>query len=219
MVKIERTPTPPASLAIEKAKGTNYYRGEDVVQQLHHDFAGKCYLCEINELQSVEIEHLRPHHQGKDRDRLFDWNNLFYSCSHCNSIKNAKKYEEQVLDCCREDPECKIQQELIEQHVRVFPLDNSAEAITTASLIQECFEKTNTGIRTIECEVRVNALQTTMDALYRALAAYQDDPSRKNIRVLRGMLNRTHKFAGFTRTYVRQHLHEYPGLEPYVSLS
>ena len=59
MVKIERSPIAPASLAIEKAKGTDNYRGEDVIQQLHHDFHGKCYLCEIDELQSIQVEHLQ----------------------------------------------------------------------------------------------------------------------------------------------------------------
>lgn len=84
MVKIERTSTAPASLATEKAKLSGTYRGDDVVRQLKADFHGKCYLCEIDELQSVEIEHLKAHHNGADRDRMFDWNNLFYCCPHCN---------------------------------------------------------------------------------------------------------------------------------------
>ena len=217
MVKIERTPTPPPSLAIEKAKGTDNYRNDDVIQQLHQDFAGKCYLCEINELQSIQVEHLKPH-KGTDRDRMFNWNNLFYSCPHCNSIKNAKKYEENVLDCCSEEPERKIQQELLEHHVRVSPLDDSPEAKTTASLIQDCFEKQNTGIRVLESEARLRALQQTMDTLYHSLSAYLENPQGKNLRTVRGMLDRRYKFAGFTRTYVRQHIQEYPGLEAYVRL-
>ena len=51
MVKIERSSVAPFSLAIEKAKGTKNYREQDVVLQLNADFHGKCYLCEIDELQ------------------------------------------------------------------------------------------------------------------------------------------------------------------------
>lgn len=58
----------------------------------------------------------------------------------------------------------------------------------------------------------VNALQTTMTTLYRCLANYKQNPSQRNYRTLRGMLNRSHKFAGFTRTYVRNHIDEYPNL-------
>lgn len=53
MIKIARSPAAPASLAVEKAKGTNNYRGEDVIRQLYTDFHGKCYLCEIDNLQSI----------------------------------------------------------------------------------------------------------------------------------------------------------------------
>lgn len=218
MVKVERSPNPPASLAIEKAKGSNNYRCEDVIDQLERDFYGKCYLCEINELQSVEVEHLKPHHNGKNRDRLFDWNNLFYSCAHCNSIKNMRRYEDNILDCCRKDPEHYLRQQLLDSHVFVEPLDNSREAEITAQLITECFEKTNTGIRTKECKTRVDALQRTMNVLYRNLCEYKKNPTTKTLRTLRGMLNREYKFAGFTRTYVRQHISEYPGLEKYVAI-
>ena len=185
MVKVNRTKTAPASLAIEKEKGTENYRERDVVFQLNKDFNGKCYLCEIDKLQSIHIEHLKPHH-GKDRDLMFDWNNLFLSCPHCNSVKNQQKYE---------------------------------DAIRTAGLLTECFEKENTGIRILECQTRVNALQTTMTTLYRCLANYKQNPSQRNYRTLRGMLNRSHKFAGFTRTYVRNHIDEYPDLSELVAIA
>lgn len=103
MVKVERTPTPPASLTREKAKANGSYREPDVMSQLEQDFHKKCYLCEIDELQSVEVEHLYPH--GGDKDLKFDWDNLFLSCAHCNSVKNQVKYSGVVLDCCKVDPE------------------------------------------------------------------------------------------------------------------
>lgn len=218
MVKIQRTPAAPASLAIEKAKGTDNYRNEDVIQQLHQDFHGKCYLCEIDELQSIQVEHLKAHHNGQDRDRMFDWNNLFYSCAHCNNVKNTKQYEDSILDCCQVEPEAYIKQELINNHVSVEALDDSHTTRMTAKLITECFEKTNTGIRTLECKTRMNALQITMTVLYQNLEMYQKEPTYKTLCVLRGMLNRSYKFAGFTRTYVRQHINDYPELSQFITI-
>ena len=62
MIKIARSPAAPASLAVEKEKGTNNYRGEDVIRQLYTDFHGKCYLCEIDNLQSIEVEQIGRAH-------------------------------------------------------------------------------------------------------------------------------------------------------------
>lgn len=216
MVKIERTPTPPPSLATERKKKSGSYREKDVISQLWQDFHGKCYLCEINELQSIEVEHLHPH--GGDIDLKFSWPNLFLSCRHCNSVKNQNQYHGVILDCCNVDPETVIQQELVAGHVLVTPVSSSQEVIMTAKLLTECFEKNNTGIRIFESDTRVNALSCTMNTLYKALSRHKKAPTTRNLKTLRGMLDRTYRFSGFTRTYVRMHLSEYPDLEEYVQL-
>ena len=216
MVKIERTPVSPASLVIEQKKANGSYREPDVSRQLCHDFHGKCYLCEMDELQSIEVEHLHPH--GGDIERKFGWDNLFYSCAHCNSVKNQRKYHDMILDCCKIDPETILDQQFIQGHVQVKPLDETQEARMTAVLLTECFELTNTGIREYECQTRVNALSVTMATLYKALEKYRANPSDRNLRTLRGMLCRTYKFAGFTRTYVRNHIESYPSLAEYVHI-
>ena len=170
MVKIERTKIPPASLSEQKQKPNGSYKEPDVINQLFADFHEKCYICEQGELQSIEVEHLLPHHNGKDLERKFDWNNLFLSCSHCNSVKNRQEYERNIIDCCVVDPERMIHQKL------------------------------------------------TMNLLYKELDKYQSRKTEKTFRALRGMLNRTYKFSGFTRTYVRDNLDRYPELAPYVEL-
>lgn len=64
------------------------------------DFKNKCYLCEQDELASINIEHRIPH--CGDADLKFDWNNLFLACPHCNNIKLAKYGD--ILDCtCKTD--------------------------------------------------------------------------------------------------------------------
>lgn len=216
MVRIERTPVLPASLAVEKKKANGSYREPDVIRQLCHDFNGKCYLCEMGELQSIEVEHLHPH--GGDIDRKFAWDNLFYSCAHCNSVKNQSKYYDMILDCCETDPEAVLDQQFIGGHVKVKPLAETQEAQMTAVLLMECFELTNTGIREYECQTRVKALSVTMTTLYKALEKYRTAPTERNLRTLRGMLSRTYKFAGFTRTYVRNHLEKYLSLAEYVQI-
>ena len=216
MVKVERTPTPPPSLAIEKEKASGSYSKPDVHQQLKQDFNEKCYLCEIDELQSVEVEHLCPHRE--DKELKFAWDNLFYSCRHCNSVKKQNKYNGTILDCCKTDPETVLEQLLVEGHVQVKPLVETQEARITARLLTECFELTNTGARITACDTRVKALSRTMNTLYKTLREYRENPSSNNLRRLRGMLSRTYKFAGFTRTYVRNHLEDYPELADYVRL-
>lgn len=186
------------------------------MRQLAEDFHEKCYLCEIDELQSIEAKHLYPH--GGNRDLKFDWDNLFLSCAHCNSVKNQGKYHGVILDCCKVDPESVLNQQFLNDHVSVQPIADTKAAVMTAELLTECFEKRNTGIRVMECQTRINALRKTMNLLYKTLEQYRNSPSGRTLYALRGMLNRTYKFAGFTRAYVRNHLETYPDLAEYIQL-
>lgn len=240
MVKIERSPTPPKSLEEEKAKpNSENYRGMDVVRLLRKSFHQKCYICGLKPAPDIEVEHLRPHHGGKDRDLMFDWNNLFLSCRHCNNIKNRKKYEQNVVDCCALDPELLVEQRIeykiddptlpeddwnFETHVYVNSRNESDEAIVTAELIQDCFERREYGIRESGSEVRSELLMRHMECLRHALEKYSaegqtEEKKAERLSVLRGMLSRKYKFAGFARMYVRDHLDQYPELEDLVCLN
>lgn len=220
MVKIERTPTPPASLAVESKKAHGSYTEDDVIEQLKKDFHGKCYICEMDDLTDIQVEHLLPHHNRKIKERVFDWNNLFYSCPHCNSIKKEPKYDEKILDCCTVDPEKYLYHTFSAQAVLVTPADGiiDEKAIMTADLIQNSFGKRNTGIRNVQCDARFKRLADTMNKLYSTLEKYkQDTSSKKYFFALRAMLKREYKFAAFTRHYVRSHLQDYPELSDLVS--
>ena len=219
MVKIERTPTPPASLATEKAKKSKKYNGDDVVEQLSKDFHDKCYLCEIDELQTVQVEHLVEHHGNLDL--MFSWDNLFYSCGHCNNMKRRNIYASKILDCCKIDPETVLIHLFENGHVVVKPLDadcSDESVLLTAQLLTECFEYTNRKIREKQCKVRVDKLSETMTLLSKNLAMYKKNPKGRALNALRGMLSRIYKFAGFTRAYVRLHIDDYPELAPYVAV-
>lgn len=74
MIKVDRNPMPPPSLAAEAQKANGSYNKPDVIRQLKEDFHNKCYICELGELSDPEVEHLRPHHNRKIKERVFDIN-------------------------------------------------------------------------------------------------------------------------------------------------
>ena len=93
MIKISRRTTEKSQKAIislQKAKTKNSTcNTPEVNAALKELFYGKCYICENKEgISSFQIEHLKPY-KG-DAELKYDWNNLFWSCAHCNNIKNAK---------------------------------------------------------------------------------------------------------------------------------
>ncbi len=101
MVNFTKSEKVPASLAIEKAKpSSENYRSNDVVTQVADDFFDKCYLCEDKNVKDINVEHFEPH-KG-NRDKMFDWANLFFACSYCNNIKSDDEKTAHIismLDC------------------------------------------------------------------------------------------------------------------------
>lgn len=216
MVKIERCPTAPASLA----KKSGSYKQEDVVDQLYIDFHGKCYICESKPPETPEVEHLLPHHNGKYPDRKYDWNNLFLVCRRCNGIKNRDEFEELVVDCCRIDPEDILSQkyDFESGHIVVSHLVDSAEARATAKLIQDCFECANTPLRKRVQREIAKKLKDHMLKVRNVLDEYEETQDLNHLYDLAGYLDRSCAFAGFTRTYVRQYLTTHPELAPLITL-
>ena len=80
------------------------------------------------------------------------------------------------------------------------------EALLTAELIEDVFNSTSTGIRTKAGQVRLRELQVVMNTLYKQLERYRQDPNdSRTIKTICGLLDRTAKFSGFARSYVREH--------------
>lgn len=220
MVKIERSFPAPESLAEETRKVNGRYDKQDVIEQLKEDFHNKCYICELKGLQDPNVEHLLPHKNGKYPERKFDWENLFWSCGHCNGIKNNSKYDEGILDCCKSDPEKSICFRLTNNDVAIAVSDPENEILSrTASLITEAFSLKNTGMRIYTSDERVKQLQKEMNLLYKQLEKiHNDSGSKVTMRIIRSMLRRESAFAAFKRCYVRDHAMEYPELQQYVEL-
>lgn len=220
MVKIERSFPAPESLAEEAKKANGKYDKQDVIEQLQRDFHNKCYICEMKELQDPNVEHLLPHKKGKYPERKFDWENLFWSCGHCNGIKNNSKYDDGILDCCKTDPEKYLSFRVENDDVIIDVADpNDNIQNRTAMLIIEAFSMKNTGMRTYASEERLRLLQREMNILYKQLEKIRRNPESKiTMRMLRCLLRRESAFAAFKRCYIREHIAEYPELRQYVVL-
>ena len=220
MVKVERSFPAPDSLAEEAKKVNGKHDKPDVIERLKKDFHNKCYICEMKELQDPNVEHLLPHKNGKYPERKFDWENLFWSCSHCNGVKNSGKYDDGILDCCKDDPEKVLSFSLVNDDVMITILNLGHEIQErTALLITEVFSLKNTGMRTYRSDQRLKLLQKEMNILYKQLEKLHRNPESKVImQMIKSLLSRDSAFAAFKRCYVREHVNEYPQLQKYVRI-
>lgn len=211
MVKVERSIPAPESLVQEMKKVDGKYDRADVVERLKIDFNNKCYICELNDLQDPQIEHLKPHYAGKYIDRKFEWNNLFWSCGHCNGIKNQRKYDEHIIDCCEVDPEDKIYFRLCDGKTEIIAKNmDDYDAKMTAELVYEVFNKKNTGMRIYKSDMRFKELNKEMNKLYDTLDELTETPdSVFALRKLRALIRRESRFAAFKRCYIRENASQY----------
>lgn len=213
MVKIERSFPAPQSLEIEKKKASGVYNKADVIDRLRKDFHNKCYICELNELHDPQVEHLKSHYGGRDLERKFDWNNLFWPCGHCNGVKNQRKSDEHILDCCQSDPEERITFEFYQGQTRIIANDiEDQEAKYTAELVTEVFNKRNTGMREYGSDFRFKELTREMNKLYDVLEDLEQHPDSLFAQnKLRAIVRRESRFAAFKRCYIRKNNIKYKG--------
>lgn len=213
MVKVERSYPAPESLKLKKS-----YREKDVVERLEKDFFGKCYICGLDKLPDINVEHLVPHKE--DINKKFDWDNLFLSCPHCNSVKNKKEYDEKILDCCKVDPEEKIVFDFGGgENIDIFPKNkNDEQAVKTSKLVYEVFNIRNTGIRERSSDFRFKALQEEMAIFFNVLEEYDKEKSIFSSMTLKEKLKRKSRFAAFKRNYIRKNIQKYQEFEEIVNL-
>ena len=211
MVKIERSFPAPASLSAEKEKINGSYNKPDVTERLARDFNNKCYICEINKLQDPQVEHLKPHFNGKYMDRKFDWNNLFWSCGHCNGVKNQRKYDDHIIDCCNSDPEKRIYFRLHEGNTDVTAINlEDYDARMTAELVTEVFNITNSGMRVYKSDFRFKELNKEMNKLYDTLEELDQTPnSAFALKKLQALIRKESRFAAFKRCHIRENKKQY----------
>ena len=214
MVKCERTYPPPASLSQRKS-----YNESDVIKKLKAVFHDKCYICELKNLQDGIVEHRIPH---KGNDALkYDWDNLFWACHHCNTWKNKKDVEYNVIDCCKEDPEqhLKFIYDPFSHMVIVKAKDTETSSRQTAKLIDNVFNVGNTGIRTNGKSQRMMELNKEWGIFLKLLTEYRNNKSHLNSKKITARLRRESSFSSFKRDYIREHCSEYKEFQEFISLN
>ena len=130
------------------------------------------------------------------------------------------KYDEGIIDCCKQDPERYLHFHLIENTIVIDVSDKKDEIQNrTALLIMEVFSVKNTGMRTYTSDERLRLLQKEMNILYQQLKKLHNNPDSKVIlRTICSLLRRESAFAAFKRCYVREYADKYPQLQKYVCL-
>jgi len=120
MIYVKKSESAPACLETEKQKKNGNYKCGDVLTRIKSDFRNKCYLCEIKAPTSINVEHFQSH-RGVNKDLMFDWFNLFYSCAHCNNVK-LHLYDD-ILNCTDINDRVDewIYYEIIESFPKEFP--------------------------------------------------------------------------------------------------
>lgn len=169
MIYLAKAATAPASLA-----NLQSYTGQDVMDQLLADFHEKCYLCEQAELTKVEIDHFEPHYKRTKAHLVFDWNNLFYSCGHCNGTKSNTF---PIHNCT--DASLKILSQLryhigstsLIASITVSATNRNPTSVTTADLLNKIYSG-NTPIRKIEARSIVSKVLRQCKSFFQKVSIY-----------------------------------------------
>lgn len=179
MIKFTRSDTEKARKAVSilhaAKEGDSGYNKREVNEALIEMFRGKCYICENKDgISSYQIEHLIPHRGNLELK--YDWNNLFWSCAHCNNIKNARY--EPILDCSQVEVDKKIAFRKegffgIQEKFVFTPLENNQETRNTVALLHDAYYGT-TPQKKIEATNIRKALRTELSNFKNLIREYEE---------------------------------------------
>jgi hypothetical protein len=202
MFNVTRPSTAPASIA------RNQYNKEDVLAALQPMFFDKCYLCERDEIQDVEVEHFVPH--KNDEALKYDWDNLYYSCSRCNGIKSSTHIN--LLDCASsDDVGCMISclmpsvpgGDVKVEATSAAPCVNTTNTIT---LLEKCYNLDNTALRSISRDSLMDHMWDNFTDLLKERQVLRNKKSGRSEKTvaaerIEAMLDVTYPFSIFWRYY------------------
>jgi DNA-binding phage protein len=204
MVFIEKSQPAPDCLVAEKAKANGDYKCENVLDRIKTDFKNKCYICEYKEPISINVEHFIPH-LGNNVLK-FEWNNLFWSCAHCNNIKLANYTN--ILNCTKTNDFVGIKLKYLfkpfpSEKVLIEALVNTPEVNQTKQLLEAVYNGT-TKLKTIESANLRNKLLDEIKDFQHFLCEYFKDTNSEEDKEyflikIRGHINRGSNFTAFKR--------------------
>lgn len=208
MLYFKKSQPAPECLDAEKLKAHGDYKCGCVLERLKIDFKNKCYLCESKEPLSINVEHFKPH-RG-DKKLKFDWNNLFWSCAHCNNTKLTEFTH--LLDCT--NPNENIEDKLIYffkplpfEKVSIDATDSDIKTLETQQLLLAIFNGT-TPLKNIESDNLRKNLGSEIQKFQKNLCRYFDENNTKKeknklLRRIRNHLLITSAYTSFKRQTIR----------------
>lgn len=209
-------------LAEEKEKASGTYNIPEIVIALKEEFHDKCYICEQKHIKSVNIEHFIPH-KGENRDLMFDWRNLYYSCVHCNNLK-LSRYN--ILDPANPDEDVEKS-----MHYGMPILHKQAQVEVTACIEDEkvnntvellnCVYNGKTPIKDIEAVNIKNDLVKQLVEFTGWLREYDDDELEEDEkedlkRNIRKGLRIASAFTAFKKQIVKDTTYLYQEFKDYI---
>lgn len=219
MVKIKRRNTinsEAAKLALQEAKRNDSGYNIDVVNTaLAEMFHGKCYICENKEITSYQIEHLIPH-KG-DLDLKYDWNNLFWSCGHCNNTKLG--HFEPIVDCTKVDVDDLIAFRKsgyfgTDEKLEFIALSTGEEIENTVKLLEAVFSGT-TPQKRIEAKLIRRKLRKELSEFKEYVREYQEAEGEEKEDLfcqIKKELKESSSFTAFKRWIIKDHIECFPEL-------
>jgi hypothetical protein len=203
----EKSQPAPECLAHEQIKASGDYKCGDVLARLQADFKNKCYICEAQPT-SINVEHFRPH-KG-DRALMFDWNNLYWACVHCNNTKLAKYTN--ILDCTNPDDQVEARLRYFcdsfpTEIVEVEALDDDPRTQATCELILAVLNGVTPLKRLESANLRSQILKEVSD-FYKKLDNYrkssdESDEKAYLFRKIKAHLHADSPFTSFKRWIIR----------------
>lgn len=204
MIYIQKSQPAPECLAQQKD-----YKCGDVIPRLKADFHNKCYLCEDKGITSINVEHFIPH-RG-DKNLMYDWNNLFYSCGHCNNTKLAIPKFNNILNCTDNTykiAEClsfEIENHQLKSKAKITAILKEEIAENTAELLNKIYNGNHTNIKTIECENLTEKLIAEINGFEQLLLRfYQNGKTDKDKQKVVLNLAPSSPFTAFKHKIIRQ---------------
>ncbi|HHX8374254.1 TPA: HNH endonuclease [Vibrio alginolyticus] len=204
MFKVERTGDAPVCLT------SNEYNTPEVVERLYDMFHGKCYLCEQADLDAPEIEHFEPH-MGDDTLK-YDWENLYYSCARCNSIKGTR--HRNLIDCCSSEINVvraikRKPPTMPDSNMEITAVIEDPRVHNTVELLERCFNEDNTALRGItRANLSENLFRHYTKLLSHRLVIVNRESTDRDIQDaverIEIMLRDTYEFSAFWRWCVME---------------
>lgn len=212
MVYFEKTYPEPASLEVERTKTSGSYKEEDVLEQLYKDFHNKCYICETKGIESINVEHFEPH-EKTCKIKKFNWSNLFWACSHCNTIKsnvykkllNCTVIEDSVDTVIKYD----LDDSLPNNKVLIKTDSSDNRVVRTVELLSNVYNGTTIQNKFQAREKRNELYDELCDfsnIINKYIRTESDEKKEQLLTTIKYELSNKSKFTAFKRFYIRNNI-------------